>query len=63
MVADRILISSNTISHILNNFFIWAYGEVLFDVSDILIIRWKNHLQCPIFQVCNLQSLMLLPLG
>ena len=35
MVADRILISSNTISHILNNFFIWAYRKILFDVSNI----------------------------
>ena len=63
MVADRILISSNTISHILNNFFIWAYRKVLFDVSNIWVVRWKNHLQCPILQVCLLPILVLSPLG
>lgn len=63
MVADRILISSNTISHILNNFFIWAYRKILFDVSNIGVVRWKDHLQCPIFQVSHLPVLVFSPLG
>ena len=50
-------------SHFLSNFFIWAYRKVLFDVSNIWIVRWKNHLQCPILQVCLLPILVLSPLG
>ena len=63
MVADRILISSNTISHILNNFFIWAYRKILFDVSNIGVVGWKHHLQSPILQICLLPILALSPLG
>ena len=50
-------------SHFLNNFFIWAYRKVLFDVSNIGVVRWKNHLQSTIFQVCLLPILVLSPLG
>ena len=63
MSANRILISSNTISYIVDNIFISLHIEMLFDVANIRVIRWKNHFQCPIFQVCLLPILMLSPLG
>ena len=63
MMANRILVGSNTISYIIYNFLISANRKMLFDVSNIWVVRWKNHLQCPIFQVCYLSSLILSPLG
>lgn len=38
--ADRILINSDTISNIINNIFITLYREVLFDITNILVVRW-----------------------
>ncbi len=63
MIANRILISSNTISYIVDNIFISLHIEMLFDVANIRVIRWKHHLQCSILQLCLLPILMLSPLG
>lgn len=63
MSANRILISSNTISYIVDNIFISLHIEMLFDVANIRVIRWKHHLQCSILQLCLLPILILSPLG
>ena len=52
MSANRILISSNTISYIVDNIFISLHIEMLFYVANIRVIRWKHHLQCSILQLC-----------
>ena len=31
--------------------------------SNVRVVRWKHHLQCPILQVCLLPILVLSPLG
>ena len=63
MSANRILISSNTISYIVDNIFISLHIEMLFDVANIRVIGWKHHLQSPIFQVRLLPILVISPLG
>ena len=63
MSANRILISSNTISYIVDNIFISLHIEMLFYVANIRVIRWKHHLQCSILQLCLLPILILSPLG
>ena len=63
MMANRILVGSNTISYIIYNFLISANRKMLFDVTNIRVIGWKHHLQCPILQICLLPILMLSPLG
>ena len=44
MVTNRILINCNTIFYIIDNFLISANREMLFDVVNIRVIRWKYHL-------------------
>lgn len=63
MSANRILISSNTISYIVDNIFISLHIEMLFYVANIRVIRWKHHLQCSILQLCLLPILILSTLG
>lgn len=63
MSANRILISSNTISYIVDNIFISLHIEMLFYVANIRVIRWKHHLQYSILQLCLLPILILSPLG
>ena len=63
MSANRILISSNTISYIVDNIFISLHIKMLFYVANIRVIRWKHHLQCSILQLCLLPILILSPLG
>ena len=63
MSANRILISSNTISYIVDNIFISFHIEMLFDVANIRVISWKHHPQCSILQLCLLPILILSQLG
>lgn len=63
MSANRILVNSNTFSYVVYDISISLHMEVLLNVANIWVIRWKNHFQCPIFQVCLLPILMLSPLG
>ena len=64
MVAtNRILINSDTISHIFYYIFVSAYREVLFYVADIRVARRENHSQGTIFQIHLLPILVLSPLG
>ena len=63
MVANRIFVSNNTISYIIYYAFITLHIEMLFDVANIRVIRWKHHLQCSILQLCLLPILILSPLG
>lgn len=63
MSASRILVNSNTFSYVVYDISISLHMEVLLDVANIRVIRWKNHFQCPIFQVCLLPILMLSSLG
>ncbi len=61
-MTNRILISSNTISYIINNFLISTNREKLLYVANIRVAGWKRHFQCSIFQVCLLPILVLSPL-
>ena len=63
VLIDRIFININSGSELVYHIFISLHIEMLFDVANIRVIRWKNHFQCPIFQVCLLPLLMLSPLG
>ena len=44
MMANRILVGSNTISYIIYNFLISANRKMLFDVVNIRVVRWKHQL-------------------
>ena len=63
MSANRILVNSNTFSYVVYDISISLHMEVLLNVANIWVIRWKNHFQCPILQICLLPILVLSPLG
>lgn len=63
MSANRILVNSNTFSYVVYDISISLHMEVLLNVANIRVIRWKHHLQCSILQLCLLPILILSPLG
>lgn len=63
VATNRILVNSDTFSHVIYYILVSAYREVLLNIANVRVVRWENHSQGPILQVCFLPILMLSPLG